>query len=837
MPDYRALAQALDPYAIDTGTPDAIKMFQSGYKLPNFLGMTASQLNPQEIERMVAEQSPAFGVFPQMKPYRSQQDITASANVPVDLLRGRVAGTRGLFGDVVNQPIPMVRPLQLLSQAVTGQQKYPDTEHYLETMPLKSNTPIGDVAGRIGSFAPINPMPAVRAGQKGLNLLGMEVADRLATGRSVLPSLLKEPQTAMFAVEPNPSMAMADESSAMRQQLTDKMQALLAQKKMATSAVDVGSINQQIGELQAQFKSLPAMGRVAREVVVPEITAPVSNLGFYSATEQAAINLERSKGTGQSFLNDLMNAPDVKNYEIEAMGLDTYLKGKTNVTRQEVQDFIANNRVDVQEVRYGALTPEDQAQKDLLLNRNRQLTDQIATAKLRYEEGGIQYSELRKTISDISKERTGIEESLSAFQGEAPKFGQYQLPGGENYRELLLTLPNKPMDAGMAAENYYTHFVKRGGEADWSQLTPEKQQIVINSMSPQARNASAAPEYRSSHFNEPNILAHMRVNDRVDAEGKKMLLIEEVQSDWHQAGREKGYQNKSGQYGEKVSPEEYKRGVALQNQQRNQPGPLTPSEQAELNDIMGRHEASIAGARVPDAPFKDTWHQLSLKRAIKEAVDKGYDRIGLTTGAQQAERYDLSKQISQVQYDPERKLLKARDLNDNKVMEKTVDPTNIEDHIGKDLAKKLLNTPLNGRYHEVSGDGLKIGGEGMKKYYDEIYPNYLNKLGKKYGSQVGETNVKTQTGAPAYVDYIVGKGNFNDTTVLGLRSDGTTEIINQNANSMEEAQQLANRYKEKHLGGGQEKVRYLDITPEMRKAIKEGQPLASIEEELAKALA
>jgi hypothetical protein len=135
MPDYRALAQAL-------GT---------------------SQPTPQEIERMAALQSPAFGVFPQMQPYRSQQDITASANVPVDLLRGRVAGTRGLFGDVVNQPIPMVRPLQLLSQAVTGQQKYPDTEHYLETMPLKSNTPIGDVAGRIGSLAPINPMPAAKA--------------------------------------------------------------------------------------------------------------------------------------------------------------------------------------------------------------------------------------------------------------------------------------------------------------------------------------------------------------------------------------------------------------------------------------------------------------------------------------------------------------------------------------------------------------------------------------------------------------------------------------------------------------------------------------------------
>lgn len=164
MPDYRALAQAL-------GT---------------------SQPTPQEIERMAALQSPAFGVFPQMKPYRSQQDITASANVPVDVLRGRIAGTRGLFGDVVNQPIPMVRPLQLLSQAFTGQQKYPDTEHYLETMPLKSNTPIGDVAGKIGSFAPINPMPAVKGY---LSLLGNEINAGL-TGqptRSVIGQMTPKP--------------------------------------------------------------------------------------------------------------------------------------------------------------------------------------------------------------------------------------------------------------------------------------------------------------------------------------------------------------------------------------------------------------------------------------------------------------------------------------------------------------------------------------------------------------------------------------------------------------------------------------------------------------------
>jgi hypothetical protein len=47
--------------------------------------------------------------------------------------------------------------------------------------------------------------------------------------------------------------------------------------------------------------------------------------------------------------------------------------------------------------------------------------------------------------------------------------------------------------------------------------------------------------YRSSHWDEPNILAHVRFSDRV-IDGKKTLLVEEVQSDWHQKGKREGYQ-------------------------------------------------------------------------------------------------------------------------------------------------------------------------------------------------------------------------------------------------------------------------------------------------------
>jgi len=103
----------------------------------------------------------------------------------------------------------------------------------------------------------------------------------------------------------------------------------------------------------------PQPSQVAPPASRVKAPAPASELGFYSAAEQAALNLPRKEGTGAAFLNDLMKAPDVKKEELAAMGLDEFLKGKPKATRQEVQDFIANNRFDVKEVQLGGgLKPE-----------------------------------------------------------------------------------------------------------------------------------------------------------------------------------------------------------------------------------------------------------------------------------------------------------------------------------------------------------------------------------------------------------------------------------------------------------------------------------------------
>ena len=149
----------------------------------------------------------AFGYYPQLKPKRSQQDPEAAKNVPLDVLRGRIAGTLGLFGDVVNQPISMVRPLQMISQALTKKEKYPDTEYMLENLPFKNEAPVSQIAGKAGSFVPMNPAPLARVAKAVPKAIGEVLNDRALKGQGLIPGLPGQPPVAMFAAPPEPKMS------------------------------------------------------------------------------------------------------------------------------------------------------------------------------------------------------------------------------------------------------------------------------------------------------------------------------------------------------------------------------------------------------------------------------------------------------------------------------------------------------------------------------------------------------------------------------------------------------------------------------------------------------
>jgi hypothetical protein len=167
---------------------------------------------------------------------------------------------------------------------------------------------------------------------------------------------------------------------------------------------------------------------------------------------------------------------------------------------------------------------------------------------------------------------------------------------------------------------------------------------------------------------------------------------------------------------------------------------------------MYRLPKKRGGGEVPDAPFKKNWHELMMKQIIDEAIKGDYEGVAFTTGKQQADRYSLSKQISSIKYTDDGQL-RAYGKNGEQVIARKLDsPDQLEDYIGKEAAKKLMEQEpqmigikgdmgtVSNTGRELSGVDLDIGGEGMKGFYDKILPDFVNKYGKKWGMSVRKAN-------------------------------------------------------------------------------------------------
>ena len=417
-----------------------------------------------------------------------------------------------------------------------------------------------------------------------------------------------------------------------------------------------------------------------------------------------------------------------------------------------------------------------------------------------------------------------------------PKFSpdnhpDLSLPGGENYREVLLRLPEQKVDMSYDAgrlkqlENEY-HGLKEHaiddpnfGEEKYNEmiklmnirdnsttgsLYAEADDAIRSGQIAQRRGNNAEAEYHfrqyellgtraekldleglgvpkparftQGHYDEPNVLAHMRLNDRTGPNGEKILFVEEIQSDWHQKGRKQGYRTPTGKLSaEKIDPK-FGEGWAIKDENGQQiiiiNNPTTvklADGNFEYKNITNSEEAIKAaqeqlnnpdryGAikdnlnkRVPDAPLKKTWHEMSFRRIARMAAEEGYDAIAWTPGKMQAERYDLSKRISEISYDPDTKKLFAYEKDGySPVISEVVSEDKLADYIGKEAAERLLATtrktiPTNKgdtSQHILKGADLEVGGEGMKGFYDKMLKGYASKWGKKFGAKVGVTDLK-----------------------------------------------------------------------------------------------
>lgn len=127
-----------------------------------------------------------------------------------------------------------------------------------------------------------------------------------------------------------------------------------------------------------------------------------------------------------------------------------------------------------------------------------------------------------------------------------------------------------------------------------------------------------------------------------------------------------------------------------------------------------------------------------VREHLPEVNDGVYQAISWTPGEAQAARYDLSKQLNAVgavknengTFSLEGFLPSGgvHDFGNNILVNK------LADYVGKDLAEKISNQQEKAK--EYSGVDLKVGGEGMKGFYDKILVNTADKLVKKMGGKV-----------------------------------------------------------------------------------------------------
>ena len=632
---------------------------------------------------------------------------------------------------------------------------------------------------------------------------------------------------------------------------------------------------------------------------------------FYSALTRGVEAIPQPRAPAQQWASIIDNARSkgVKQEEIDWSGVKDWLgEQKGPVSKADLLQYLRENEVQLQEVKHGSsrdeTAPDQQAQDEHAeefehINDAIRRNDEVLNKSRRDPRYEYQYEKASLLDKRLRNEREAlhgrmVDETMarSGESGKPTKFSQYKLPGGENYRELLMTMPERApeLPEGYSVkpfQNGFAVFDKTGDEVAWA---PTRGGALANAAPSLKRVGNSSPTFRSGHWDEPNILAHVRFDDRTGPNGEKILHMAEIQSDWHQAGRRKGYDtgDSGRQFQEakakvdalrpKVEAMVERNGLLGFDSNGQARGALasephaweldTPEDRAlatEWADAMqnSRRLAVAEKSEVPNAPFKSTWHELAMKRMLRYAAEHGYDRLSWDTGETNADRYDLSKQVHRIDWTPdgERKIVTITPKDGN-VIEFAVDQDgkveglshgpggteydgkHITDVVGKDIGDKIAAE----RDGDLSGAGLKIGGEGMRGFYDKILPATANKLGKKFGAKVEPYQINSEPSGfqdrylagvdlsdKATRDAAIAKAS--ETTSIyrkqivefGKRMDGGADqdtasgILSPGA-----AEQLGGTIEYRDSAPVGDKVHSIPITDAMREGVMQGQPMFQI---------
>jgi hypothetical protein len=529
--------------------------------------------------------------------------------------------------------------------------------------------------------------------------------------------------------------------------------------------------------IKSATKAATEAGTKAIETVQETLATPpvgaisLDTLGFSSRLSEGVDKLQ-DKGTGPQFLAQLSKMKGVPLAEIKVTGLDEYLKNTPKVTKQEVQDYLETNRLQLIEderiAGAGRLTErdlnalpkefdwldrydldedfEDKAhlRNHLMVTLNRHFDDLEADAAdtggfyAKDSSGEVRYIPESKKFEWFESEQDRIDDVLSEFPNfnSATNFAdEFQILGGQNYREILYKLPDDQV---------------------WGVFVPPP----------------------SHYTSAENTFGTIRSTDR-EIDGTPTLFAEEIQSDWAIAGAKRGYQSAEELAATSARRQDlqaqFDKAAKRFDEAKQRFDNRTPMDSglellrrmelaAEEADDLRQELEKLGKKGVPDNPFRGNWYKPVINNFLVKAAKEGKGGIGFPVGQIIADRYNLSKAVDAIEWntylDNSGKKYKTavfRNVGDQGVIEVDFDPEtgtitnissdldltpdwkgkNITDVVGKGVAEKLAG--------ESSGlldqEGLKIGGKGKDKLYDDMLPKHLNEIGKRYGVQLEKRTI------------------------------------------------------------------------------------------------
>jgi hypothetical protein len=515
---------------------------------------------------------------------------------------------------------------------------------------------------------------------------------------------------------------------------------------------------------------------------------------FVSNAEKSVKGIKQEKATPQQWLAMIEKNSGLKAGEDKWLGLSDWLKENKSksLTKQEVLDFINENKIIIEEVEYS------------------ETNNQFKELKAEYEElvreQGSDYA--RKVMEErfgddffVVFDDLGGElvvnnyEDVSAFLGGNKIINStrlnYTTEGLENKREIALTIPNieswnegDEVHFGDAGEGRAVAWVRFGETVAYDVIEDVKE---VTEFHRPYKNASGNEVYRPKgnfsdkdfivygkarngemiyvvYINEKQIpLAHQTLEDAQKAMNEyykehprklrkplRVLVIDEIQSKRHQEGRDKGYRPNTEIYlkrnGIEVKESDeyfefYKNGELDRR--------FAKDILKNINKAKDLYVSGLSQTDIPDAPFEKNWHELAMKRMLRYASENGFDKVAWLTGEQQAERYNLSNHIDSISIEKSKEDSSKYDVTawdgDYPISDITPNPVTENEIIsifGKELGNKLIEGYNNKNgFYTLENTDLKIGGEGMKGFYDKMLPSFVNKYAKKWGIKVEDVTL------------------------------------------------------------------------------------------------